>query len=276
MKRHIFVIIRYSVLTESKSAWMIGRDSEFDDYKRKLFDSERLRLHENLFRNVTFPSLLKMDSSSTTVLLFTSDELPSAFLENIKDLISPHNNIRIILTPKVGVLNAHIENNLEKELKSFEDDVCYATVRLDDDDAMSDSFHKKLFYYVRPQFKGHAISFPYGFAGVFDGDNYTGFYERKIPMTAQGLSYIDVYTKDSGLPRRASVFHLGNHMKVDDKVPLIMNPSKSMYVRTIHEHSDIYSDRLRDKASVTKLVSNELVKKSFSGLTILELREREA
>lgn len=268
MKRHIYVIIRYSVLTESKSAWLIGRDSEFEDYKNKLFNVERLALHEKLFENITLPSLSHMNSDDTTILLFTSDELPVLYLNGLKELVRPYDNIKVIPTSRKGILNNHIEEKLKKELANFDEDVCYATVRLDDDDAMSDMFYKKLFSYVKPQFKGHAVTFPFGYAGVFDGTHYTGFYERKIPMTAQGLAFINVYKKQEDFPRRASVFHLGNHVKVDEKVPLIMNPSKPMYIRTIHEHSDIYSDRLKNKASISEPVDKDIVKKFFSNVKI--------
>ncbi|WP_157050022.1 hypothetical protein [Thalassobacillus sp. C254] len=48
MKKHNFVIMRYSLLTKEGVEWQIGRQ-EFDNYKEQLFNASRLAQHEFLF-----------------------------------------------------------------------------------------------------------------------------------------------------------------------------------------------------------------------------------
>lgn len=252
MKQHIFVMIRYSVLTSSRRSWVIGRDNEFDEYKANLFSDERLSLHQDLFEKVTLPSLLQLDNQNSTILIYTSNELPEEYLNKLKLMISPYPNFKIVFAPKEKSLDISFNESLFKELTDLNDDVCYATVRLDDDDALADNYGTELIKYVLPSLNMHAVSFPLGYLAVYEGSKYVKFVYNKQPKIALGLAYIAFFAKNGPLPKLASVYALGNHNKVDDKVPLITNSLVPMYIRTLHEASDICSLGFDNKKNKVK------------------------
>lgn len=240
-------MIRYSVLTESKDSWVIGRNADTDKYKEKLFSKERLDLHENLFFNVTLPSLRKMDQTKTTVLVFTSEELPDPYITNLQQEVKGDENIKIVKLPRKGRIIGQMNQFLKKELDTFGSDLIYATVRLDDDDALSKDFCSSISKYLNEDFVGYAVSFPTGVAGIYEADNYKSFYKIYQPKIALGLSFINSYKKSRKKMDYVSVYSLGNHTKVDEKHPLILDSAKVMYVRTVHGQSDAYSKVLNKK-----------------------------
>lgn len=246
MKKHIFVMIRYSVLSENNTAWVIGRDNEFDSYKKELFSEERMSLHEELFFNVTLPSLEKMSPDRVTVLVFTSEELPAPNMEKLIKVEEEYSNIEIVPLSRKGGVIAKMQQHLALKLAAFNDDVCYATVRLDDDDALADDFEEELYKYVDPLFADHAVSFSSGYEGIYEQGSFSIFTKRNSPKIAMGLSLIKIYKKDSP-PKNISVYSLGNHTKVDEKHPLIINPQLPMYVRTVHPESDVFAKRFDRK-----------------------------
>ncbi len=246
MKKHVFVMIRYSVLTESKESWVIGRDATTEEYKKKLFANDRLALHQKLFFNVTLPSLRKMNAERTTVLVFTSDELPDPYLSDLMKETSGDKNIKVLKLPRDCRVIGKMENQLNKELQGFNEDVLYASVRLDDDDALSGKFFKALSKYLTKDFVGHVVSFP-GVAGMYDNDEYSDFYAIHQSKIAMGLTLINYVKKGEKATKPISIYGLGNHVKVDEKAPLILDESSVMYLRTVHGQSDAYSNKLKQK-----------------------------
>lgn len=246
MKKHIYVMIRYSVLSENNAAWVIGRDNEFEAYKKELFSEARMSLHEELFLNVTLPSIEKMSPDNTTVLVFTSEALPAPNMAKLQHIQKTHQNIEIVPLPTKGGVIHNMQQHLQAKLAAFEEDVCYATVRLDDDDALADDFEDELRHYVDPKFAGHAISFALGYEGIYEQGGYSKFVKRHSPKIAMGMSFIQVY-RPTQPPKILSVYSLGNHTKVDEKHPLIVNPLMPMYVRTVHAGSDVFAKRFAQK-----------------------------
>lgn len=266
MKKHIFIMIRYSVLSSDNSAWVIGREHDFEGYKASLFSKERMELHEELFFNVTLPSLQAMNRDNTTILIFTSEDLPAINMEKLASLQKNSVNVKVIPLPMEGKLIHKMDSCLLDELKGFNDSVCYATVRVDDDDALSNTFEKELTKYVQPAFSGHVVSFSRGYDGVYQNGNYIAFTKRDRAKSAVGLSFVQTYKPDRE-PKKASIYSLGSHTKVDAKNPIIINPLRPMYIRTVHAASDIYyrkfSKKLDDIVGVDSIDTN-VIQQRFS------------
>ncbi|MGO2383123.1 MAG: glycosyltransferase [Halomonas sp.] len=263
MHKHIFVMIRYSVLTKSKSAWIIGKDQEFEEYRQTLFSSSRLKLHEELFEKVTFPSLCQMSEASTTVLVFTSDELPDENRNKLERLVGNKQNVKILTVSRDEAVIHKMNSELIKVLKGFDGDVCYATVRLDDDDALADTFEDELLRYVAPEFDQHAVSFPVGFNAYYEEGKYVAFKSIKYPMIALGLSYINVFYQLGKEPFKVSAYSLGNHRTIDERFPVIMKSHVPMFVRTIHEESDMYQKEGQKKNKLANEENLEAIKDRF-------------
>lgn len=243
MHKHIFVIIRYSILS-SVSGWVISRDSSFDKYREQLFSKERLDLHENLFKNITVPSLVSNADrylENTTIIVVTSTELPDKYMEELNKLSSKYPVFKILPISTTEKIEEQAQLEMKKVLDNYKSDVCYASVRIDDDDALADGFFSSLINYIEPNLKGHVVSFSKGFYGLFEKGNFVNFSLRNKPKLALGLSHIGFYKKGDNAFNIKTIYGLGNHTKVDERAPIIFNSLEPMYIRTVHKESDTYS-----------------------------------
>ncbi|MGO3699089.1 glycosyltransferase [Halomonas sp. AOP1-B1-8] len=246
MKKHVFVIIRYSVLTEASYYWRIGSKS-FSEYKSELFDDARLNFHFELFSKVTYPSLKMAIGENVKVLIVTSKSLPDAHKSKVLNLIKDDDGFELVQVPSTGDVNSHINDSLSFELGLIGGDVCFASVRLDDDDGLSYDFFNKLSKYLKPELSGFAVTFPLGFAGFYLQGDFVGFEQLNQPKIALGLSYISTYVDGQFGNDAKSVYGLGDHNKIDEKCPVIMDSTDSMYIRVVHEGSDTYENVWKNK-----------------------------
>lgn len=269
MHKHIFLIIRYSLLTDV-SSFRQGRKHDFEDYKKVLFDPERLTKRENLFKKVTLPSLVSMNPSSdkVTLLLFTSEELPTGNKEELQRMLDPYQWAKIISLPNTANFSKSLREVLEKEMERFEKSTCYSTVRLDDDDALSPYFLELLEPYVDPMYSGFCVSFPDGFAGIYDGETqkYESFHSHYESKVAIGLAYINIYNPATRTFQSevSNIYSIGNHKKIDRKRPVILDAKKPSFIRTIHSGSDSNTMWLTKKIKSTPEANPDEVRKIFS------------
>lgn len=80
MRKHAFVMIRYSVLSKGRSkSWVVGKKG-FDEYRKELFHPERLKARQELFEKITLPSLVHQTKRPSkewlTVYILVSEEMP--------------------------------------------------------------------------------------------------------------------------------------------------------------------------------------------------------
>lgn len=258
--KHHYVMIRYSILTKkSKSAWKIGKKG-FDEYKKSLFDKERLSLHEYLFETVTLPSLLKSKKDHpVTVMIFTSESLPEEndlFLRNLSD---KYEWLKVIpLSDSVPIIPA-MEDCLRMEIAREHSDVIYSTVRIDDDDAVAESFFDKLSLEMTQGNIGKGVSFSTGYGGIFDINKrkYVSFHEMKAINIAIGLALISRYNKESS--DVVSIYGAGPHSRLHLCCPVIVSGGCHMYLRTVHAAGDFFSSEYKDKITSGDLVSGKNV-----------------
>lgn len=262
LDKRIFIIIRYSVLTKSQAVWAIGKGSSFEDYRARLFAPDRLALHEKLFNAVTLPALddiAKNTSITMSVLLITSQELPEAHRAYLADVASLRPWLEVIAVSAEKKVNKVIEQQVAKRLLRHERDVCYATVRLDDDDALASDFGQKLECYVQPHFAGMCVTFAKGVLGVYDGQCYQQSYHFYKPNVALGLSMINTRERAANGQGPWTVYAAGNHRSVDERYPTIVDSSQIMFLRTEHEASDLIAmGRVRPKDRLIALSEDEL------------------
>lgn len=261
--KHIFVTIRYSVLSEDKAkAWVLGR-GDFDEYRRKLFDSERLKSRHELFKKITLPSLVNQTVRPSkdwlTVFLLVSEEMPHEHLRNLENLVRNYDWISIVSLP---ISSTKLNSPVLRHLKRTHAAVTYATVRLDDDDALAENYCERLLTYVEEHFSGFCISFGKGVAALIGEDQTVNFKAYYAPKLAAGLAFIQ--HKPEGIaPRGKTVYELGNHTKVDLNIPTILDSRSVAFLRTVHLHADTASDNnLLKYTKLPTLLASD-VEKSF-------------
>lgn len=244
MKKHNFVTIIYSVLTKT-SAWKIGKEISFEEYREKLFDPERLKKREEIFERITLPSLSSF-SKNSTVIIFISNELPAIFKQRLLKLIEPYGYIKLVNVDVDEHVFIKVGTTVKGELKKMGEDVLYSTIRLDDDDAVSKKFMNNFEPYLDHRFIGVCVTFSSGVGLIFDNDKIISAHLKKAPKIAIGLAWINKFNSKEGTfdSKYISVYNLGNHINVEERVPTLIDPRKISWARSIHDISDIYSSHL--------------------------------
>ena len=249
-RKHVFIIIRYSILTSSGKGWKLA-ERDFLEYKNKLFDPLRLAERLNIFMKVTLPSLKSMRVPADikrTILIITSDQLPLKAFHELESATNSFHDISIIkASPNDLDIGKVVKHEIQAELSSYEDksnDVCIATVRLDDDDALIPDYLINLCDYIALAYAGFVVSFPLGWIAEIDDANqllFNNLFMLNQPKIALGLAYINIYSFEKELfydQSKSNVYELGNHEYVGIMRPVICDSRAPSYLRTTHQSND--------------------------------------
>lgn len=228
------------------------------EYKAKLFDKRRMEQRFHIFSSITIPSLCAQNACESNIyhLILVSDELPGDERIRLDDLLSRFSDTCV--SPVVATVAAK-EDSVD-EASGIYDSVSdaitltitgiigkksgshgFATVRLDDDDAVSPGYCSSLSKYITNAMIGMPVTFPLGISGLNNEEE--GFSHLKLthdPFVTPGLSYINAYERSSGFKNKKiiHVHNLGNHKEIEWKTPFITDTSFIAYFRTLHKHND--------------------------------------
>lgn len=254
----IFIITRYSILSQSMAVRLRRSSGDFGQYKERLFSDSRLNARHAVFKSITVPSIISQLDCPAKIffLVITSNDLPCYHLEKLQEAISrldSNNNIKTILSfvspaatsVKEGdsvfpSLRQAAAENIRRQLKGADSQV-FASVRLDDDDALSSSYCMNLSKYLKKELVGFPVIFPYGLQGLFSESTATiqdirRFYRLNI---SPGLAFINCYSEDRGFSdKRVCVYGLGDHTKIDCKNAVIYDSRRLAFFRTFGSFND--------------------------------------
>lgn len=270
MKKVVFIIVRYSVLVKSK-VWNISKDTDFSEYKEKLFEKKRLDQHFYFFYNVMLPSVASQvvndNDLEVKLLILTSTHLPLDARSDLEKATESYSWADIVFVePEVG-LNKSINNYLEEKLS--DEQSVFATVRLDDDDALHAGFLNSLRKYLSTDFSGYIVSYPKGSAVLYDEHQKktVSAIELYYPKNAQGMSLINSYNNpENEFKNKAmNIFQTGKHTTVDERYPLVLDESIFAYVRMCYKSQDTAESFYKKKKKVSKEVSPQ---EAFSGFSV--------
>ncbi|OZI48366.1 glycosyltransferase [Bordetella genomosp. 4] len=238
MNKHVFVMIRYSVLSKNRgNSWIVGR-KDFNDYREELFGSERLAARLDLFKKITLPSLVNQTKAPSkdwlSVYVLVSEDMPKESLGDLQKLVSPYSWITVVPVP---VEDTKLNAPLVKALSEAKEELCYATVRLDDDDALARTYFEGLYQYLEPKFAGFCVSYGKGVAGIIENGKFVEFKSYYYPKIALGLAYLQ-HKPANARPVNKSVYDTGNHTRIDQRYPIILDSRFYAFFRTVHKHAD--------------------------------------
>lgn len=255
MQKHILIAIRYSIVQKNSGAWR-ATDSNFEEYVGKVLKEERLNIRENTFEKITLRSIFDQENISAdvsySVLIMVADMLPAHRIANLEKLVRANTNPRasfhiVKIESGTGLdfdyrnINDAIKATLQNKLKDAPNTLV-ATVRLDDDDGVSNNFIAKLSSHMREGLTGYAVSFAYGIEGYWEdqGNFVKDLRHSYFPKCAQALAYLNEYDAKSGMRENKTVhvYNLGNHMKIDERFPTIVDATAPMYFRTLSTTND--------------------------------------
>lgn len=265
MKKKVYFLVRYSVLSAKQGYWVIRRNTELEEYKETLFSDTRMRLHSQLFFGLTVPALDNAISNSSVdaaCIVLTSTELPTEHKKKLYDECARYGwmQVREVAPDKSYI--EELEDLVGQSLDAEDDDkVLCCTVRIDDDDAVSKDFLQQLEKYLKFGNSGFAVSLAKGYKVFLEGEKITHFAEYFHAKGSVGLAYMKIRARNSG-PFQ-TVYSFGDHMKIDRKTRLIVDGRKASFLRAIHDQSDITQEKGDRKSSSDVRVKLETVAKNF-------------
>ena len=214
----------------------MGRESEPDEYEKKLFDPQRLEARRKTFSKITIPSLLaairNAPEVNSEVHVLTSEKIPELDRQFLMDIAKKHSFVKVYFlpphAPDMCVGDKAYAINLEKG-----DTV--AGIRLDDDDAVSKNYLRTLSEWMNLKKKEFVVSMPLGYGVVFD-EQAQPVKARKLnkKLIAAGLAYVYRVNKNT----YGNIYKLGNHAKIDRKIFCITDDSDYFYIRSYHPYND--------------------------------------
>lgn len=182
-----------------------------------------------------------------TAIVATTDLLPDHHSDALRKACSSSPAIQVV-TPADGIKGA-----MRRAVSSLDRGTIVATVRLDDDDALSSDYVDLLAPYLSEQYRNMAISFPAGYYAYIDGDGTVSLVApEKRPKIAIGLAFV----QKVGIKQPISIYELGNHQHIDDRYPVILDARKPTFIRVAHRASDTYSQPGVLEKEMNKLKKN--------------------
>ena len=292
MRVLVFFITRFSVLLplQDRTYEWATTQGTFEEHKQHLFDDHRLSIRMRTFESLTVPSIREQEipeNSNVKVihLVLTSTELPPAFMDRLERLAVQSNHTKIVrIAPgsyaapsddSPRSLDAAIRRCVREECSEINEPALFATVRIDDDDALSKTYTKTLSSHLNPHTVGYVFSMPSGFLGEIHPDHGKIMDLRywHFPKIALGLAYFNQYDPNNGASFfDEQIFHIhncGSHVTVDRRLPVILDSRTLGYLATVNGVNDSGDHEYMNflpKASPAALVS------SFEG--IAEITER--
>lgn len=268
MRRQIFVVTRYSVLNKALHTWQLARDAaDMQRYEQQLFEPGRLAERLALYKGVTLPSLvgqtLVRDASPAkaelVVGVLVADRLPAAHRHELEAALAETLGavgVRFeILTvaperegeathsqPVHAGMGVAIDDLIRRNLNG---DTVFASVRLDDDDALAPEFLQHVAEYLKPDLAGMHLSFSDGLQGFVDPVTMTASDVRAVskPKNAQGLTFINSFIGGQFANESLHVHRFLGHREVDSLTPVIVDARALGYFRTMSPSSDIADTR---------------------------------
>lgn len=273
MNKHVFVVMRMSVISKNlKGTWVAGKE-DYDQYVKKILNEDRLDKHFYLFENIALESLKNQKgfdiNKDLTLIILTTDLLNFKYREILNQYTKIYPWIKVSYLHENCSTNEYNEllvNEVINKTNSTKQGTLFATVRLDDDDALSNQFLSKLYKFLDAKFIGFGYSAPRGSVGFFNENKFETFHVYSSPNIALGLSFINYYAYSTQKfhSKYISIYNLGNHTNIDKLVPVITDGSYLAYLRTRHINSDSDSDFLTKQEKKKPIIEKDKIQNNIT------------
>ena len=245
----LFLFVRFSILSEGdifnqrgaryhrlaplvpvplrRALYRRLRPRTLEDKRAFLFDPRRLAERFALFQAITAPSLAKQTETDFTPVVLTSTELPRDWSERL-NAIAARFRLRVErIAPDRRIPEAAARIAAEARSGTV------VTMRLDDDDALAAEVVAQTRAMARNVQEPMAMVWPYGIhlRVVAGGAKQVSRFHS--PWNSQGQALVE--------PRGAemrTVFGLGAHTRIAEKVPTLSMPDRDSYIVASHVHNN--------------------------------------
>lgn len=270
MRQKIFVVTRYSVLNKALHTWQLARDAaDMQRYEQQLFEPGRLAERLALYKGITLPSLVAqlpaLASGASTVEfvvgVLVADRLPDTHRQELEAALAEtlgssgvNYEILTVAPERESVGGAVDAADADRVVhtgmgvaiddlirRHIEGDTVFATVRLDDDDALAPNLLMRVAGYLKPDLARMHLSFSDGLQGFVDPVSMTATDVRLVskPKIALGLCFINSYIAGEFASEALHVHRFAGHREIDSLTPVVVDARGLAYFRTMSPSSDI-------------------------------------
>lgn len=205
----VYFVTRFSIFDPQFKGLRLSRSFSAEEYERHLFDEERLWHKFNMFQHITLPSIIRQDRKDWEWLIYMSGRMPTEYISRLTRLISEYSNIHLI----------EVDNfrDFFRKHASYKYEQSFATVRLDDDDGLSECLVERLQKYSGNV--GKVVSFTEGKRVKVAG-------ERVVEGAAVSIQKIALGMAGIGLP----IYNCGRHREIDTRYGVIYDATPNMFL----------------------------------------------
>ncbi|EIC9914399.1 hypothetical protein LA042_000763 [Campylobacter coli] len=245
MKKHIFIWVRYSLIFKNIKGFKVDKNLSYAEYVKKILDKERLKLRQRIFIS---QSIVHIDMArkqnpdlDIRVQVHASHLLHNGLKLELCELQKKYSWIEVLFFNPEDQYNEKVLFESVFKRMVFEKDITpIACARLDDDDILSPEYFSMIKNYIKKDFLGFSFSAPSGFYAIYYDGKFMNFTKQYKPKIAIGLAHIVGWDKnESKITTKYHAFP-GNHGSTDFYAPLILDASKEVFVRTLHQFNDDY------------------------------------
>lgn len=259
----ILAFVRFSEIIANPKVSFVAGKVDFDQYVKNILNPDRLRTRLMLLENVLLPSFanqsIPLDDSWFRLCIGTTKELPENTRTELEKIIAPYPWARIY-TNKNTIVTTNEFLNEGNASEPFN----YASMRIDDDDAIGRDRIKNILEYSSAEFSDFMISFPNGYVGWMDNESgkIIDAAHSYQPMNSVGLAYIGRYDPIAGrvVSSKTSIWETGSHNRVDRNFRTIIDSREPMFFRTIHSGQDTGEVSYREIKGKPKVTREEIFK----------------
>ena len=241
----IFVISRFSIL--GALGWRLHRNApSFEEYREQLFAEDRLSTRFELFKTITAESIAQQQPCDADLhfVLLTSAELPTEYHEKLEAVMR---DIEARSDFTCALIDVPADEKHETYTDAYLDghfnggpDRRFATIRLDDDDALAASFCRRMSAHLDQGLCGYPVTFAYGYEGFVDTDGkITGVRHWNRPKVSAGLAHTNAWTSSGGYadPRK-HIYILGSLNHVDVADALLIDSRAPAFFKCVNDFQD--------------------------------------
>lgn len=213
----VYFITRFSIYDPKFGGFRLSKNYGPMEYERRLFDKARLNHKFDTFQNITLPSIVQQACNDWEWIIYTSDRMPAEHMEFLRTLVKDYKNIVLIIVRNFS--------EFFEKVSSYNYEKPFATVRIDDDDGLSNCFVEKLQQYT--SHVGSIVSFTEGRlvrlvnGKLFIGKKFSG------ENGALGLSGIEI-----------NIYNCGSHSDIDKRFNVIYDRTPDMFFLTCSPFTD--------------------------------------
>ena len=222
-------IVRFSMVSKSPIGFPSLLERSLQERESEIFSANRMERRFAFLQHILLPTLMRQNDQDFRLVVVTTENLPLPYRDRLNSSLSILPQASVLSIPVEATLLHACRRSLQSALKLSAER--WSTFRIDDDDGLSLNYVARLRQSMQRAKNTCAVTMVPGLE-VIEGDAYRYRLARK-PCSGAGLALVSL-SGDPSTGKFKSVYQLGAHRKVGERVHLELIRGAPAYLRLIH------------------------------------------